>query len=70
MVISKKKKDKILGANVPDLRENRWKPFWAKALSYLVFVVLGVGTIFYHFIESWSWLDSLYFSVSQNLLPK
>lgn len=24
---------------------------------------IGVGTIMYHIIEGWSWLDSLYFSV-------
>ena len=25
--------------------------------------VLGAGTVFYHFVEGWSWLDSLYFCV-------
>lgn len=30
---------------------------------YLVIVVLVSGMIFYHSVEGWTWLDSLYFSV-------
>ncbi len=26
-------------------------------------VILGIGSTFYHLIEGWSWIDSLYFSV-------
>lgn len=26
-------------------------------------LVLGLGTVSYHYIEGWSWVDSLYFSV-------
>ena len=26
-------------------------------------VTIGGGSIFYHFIENWSWINSLYFSV-------
>ena len=26
-------------------------------------VILLIGTVFYHFVEGWSWLDSLYFCV-------
>ena len=26
-------------------------------------VVMGIGTVAYHFLENWSWLDSLYFSI-------
>ena len=25
--------------------------------------ILGIGTIIYHVLEGWSWIDSLYFSV-------
>ena len=25
--------------------------------------LIGLGTVIYHFVEGWSWLDSLYFSV-------
>jgi len=28
-----------------------------------VFVVIGVGTVLYHWLEGWSWLDSAYFVV-------
>lgn len=26
-------------------------------------VVLSIGTVVYHYLEDWSWIDSLYFSV-------
>jgi len=32
-------------------------------LSLFVIAILAIGTVFYHFIENWSWIDSLYFSV-------
>ena len=35
-----------------------------EALFSLVLVVLGVGTVFYHYNENWTWLDSLFFSVT------
>ena len=34
-----------------------------KALGLIVFALLLFGTVFFHFIEGWSFLDSLYFSV-------
>ena len=34
-----------------------------RSLLYLVTLTLTVGTIFYHDIEGWRWLDSFYFSV-------
>jgi len=34
-----------------------------RSLLYLVMLILTVGTIFYHNVEGWRWLDSLYFSV-------
>ena len=34
-----------------------------EALLVLVLMTLGSGMFFYHFVEGWSWLDSLYFSV-------
>ncbi len=33
------------------------------ALLLLLVVILSSGTLFYHDIEGWGWLDSLYFSV-------
>lgn len=35
-----------------------------RSLLTLVGLVLAAGTIFYHSVEGWSWLDSLYFSVT------
>lgn len=32
-------------------------------IAFLALSVLSVGVVFYHHIEKWSWLDSLYFSV-------
>ena len=34
-----------------------------QALFFLVVVILVSGTMFYHRVEGWSFLDSLYFSV-------
>ena len=34
-----------------------------RGLLYLVSIVVVAGTVFYRAAESWSWVDSLYFSV-------
>lgn len=34
-----------------------------RGLLMLVAIILVFGTVFYHRIEQWSWLNSLYFSV-------
>ncbi len=34
-----------------------------RGLLYLVALILFTGTLFYHFVEGWRWLDALYFSV-------
>jgi voltage-gated potassium channel len=35
-----------------------------RGLLTLVLILLGTGTLFYHFVEGWKLLDSLYFSVT------
>lgn len=40
-----------------------WQDHELKILAYLVIFILVIGTLFYHNIEEWNWLDSLYFSV-------
>ena len=35
----------------------------ARALIFWMIGLLAVGTIFYHAVEGWNWLDSLYFCV-------
>ena len=34
-----------------------------QTLLFMVILVLTLGSLFYHNVEGWSWLDSLYFSV-------
>jgi voltage-gated potassium channel len=34
-----------------------------RSLLYLAILTLTIGTIFYHNVEGWRWLDSFYFSV-------
>ncbi|MCQ1536159.1 two pore domain potassium channel family protein [Methanosarcina sp. KYL-1] len=34
-----------------------------QTLLFLVIMILLLGTFFYHNVEGWGWLDSLYFSV-------
>ena len=32
-------------------------------LLITTFIILVIGTVVFHYLEDWSWLDSLYFSV-------
>jgi voltage-gated potassium channel Kch len=34
-----------------------------RSLLLATFIVLTIGSIVYHYVEGWGWLDSLYFSV-------
>ncbi len=50
-----------------DFLRNVWALFKdreTRGIVYLVIFVLLSGMIFYHTAEGWTWLDSLYFSVT------
>lgn len=32
-------------------------------LLFTTMIILGIGAVFYHFVENWSWIDALYFCV-------
>lgn len=32
-------------------------------LLFTTIFILGIGTVMYHYLEGWTWLDSFYFSV-------
>ena len=34
-----------------------------RALLFMATAVIGLGTLFYHNVEGWRWLDALYFCV-------
>ncbi len=40
-----------------------WRDTEFRGLFWTVLGLLGFGTIFYHSVEQWSWVDSLYFTV-------
>jgi len=40
-----------------------WDDHVYKILSISALLLLTTGTVGYHFLEDWSWVDSLYFSV-------
>ena len=40
-----------------------WKDDEYRDLLLTTSGILGFGTVVYHYIEEWSWIDSLYFSV-------
>ena len=42
--------------------EATWSQNTYKILATAAFGLLAVGTIVYHFLEDWSWVDSLYFA--------
>jgi NhaP-type Na+/H+ or K+/H+ antiporter len=47
------------GVKAPSrLEENVYRLLMLAAVT-----VVGVGTVVYHWLEDWSWVDSLYFSV-------
>lgn len=48
----------LLRAAVSALRDPEFR-----ALLFLLFILLTVGTVFYEAVEGWRWLDALYFSV-------
>ena len=41
-----------------------WQAPAFRATASLAVLLLVSGTIFYHSVEGWSWIDSLYFSVT------
>ncbi len=40
-----------------------WDEHSFKVISAAALVVVTTGTVSYHYLEDWSWVDSLYFSV-------
>jgi len=40
-----------------------WRDSQYRSLVYVTLFVLIAGTVVYHYVEGWRWLDSLYFSV-------
>lgn len=39
------------------------EPYLYRILLAAVVLILGVGTVFYHYVERFSWLDAYYFCV-------
>lgn len=39
-----------------------WNKHAFRYIAGLALLVLAMGTVVYHFIEDWSWVDSFYFS--------
>ncbi len=40
-----------------------WDDHAFKVISAAALIVVTTGTVAFHFLEDWSWVDSLYFSV-------
>jgi hypothetical protein len=40
-----------------------WRDHEFRGVLYLVSIVIGAGTVFYRFVEDWSWTDAIYFTV-------
>jgi len=39
-----------------------WNKHAFRYIAGLALLVLGTGTVVYHYVEDWSWVDSFYFS--------
>jgi len=52
----------LVGAFVRELHRLFKKPQY-RALLFWVAMILAGGTVFYHNVEQWGWVDSFYFSV-------
>ena len=40
-----------------------WSDPGFRGLLTLMLMIMGIGTVFYHNVEGWSWIDSVYFCV-------
>ena len=40
------------------LRDKEYRSLWMSTN-----VILAIGTVVYHYVEDWTWIDSFYFSV-------
>ncbi|MGI9613824.1 MAG: potassium channel family protein [Acidimicrobiales bacterium] len=49
--------------NDVDPVESVWGLYSTQIISLVIVGVIGIGTVVYHYLEDWSWVDSLYFSV-------
>ena len=42
--------------------DTTWSQHIYKILATAAFSLLAIGTVAYHFLEDWSWVDSVYFA--------
>jgi voltage-gated potassium channel len=40
-----------------------WGMYSTQIITSVIAAVLGLGTVVYHLLEGWGWIDSFYFSV-------
>jgi hypothetical protein len=45
------------------LDDGWWGAYSSRIIASLSAVLVGTGTVVYHTLEDWSWLDSLYFTI-------
>ena len=53
----------VLGRHVWRVARSMWRTDESRALLLLVAGLVALGSWFYHWVESFSWLDSVYFTV-------
>ena len=46
----------------PTQTTSAWDAYSARIIGILSLGALGVGTVVYHILEGWGWVDSFYFS--------
>ena len=53
------------GGSVPAAKSDgsgTWDKYASRVIGTMAASTLGLGTVVYHLLEDWSWVDSLYFS--------
>lgn len=52
-----------LGRVIFKTLQSAWQTEEFRGLTYVVLFMLGIGTLVFHELEDWGWLDSFYFVV-------
>lgn len=53
----------VVVARIARVLASLWRDQEARGLLFLVLTIIATGTLFYRFVEGWTWIECLYFTV-------